>query len=116
MTIFCEGIKNDKRQVFLIMSLILYTSVVIIINNFYRGETMEKKKSILLLPLSLSLSFHFVATKRRLSFSFLFFVVDVCIRLIIASSFSKRFLFEKAHSLLNAAGRDGFPFGERKIP
>jgi len=24
MTIFCEGIKNDKRQVFLIMSLILY--------------------------------------------------------------------------------------------
>lgn len=76
---------------------------------------MEKKKSILLLPLSLSLSFHFVATKRRLSFSFLF-VVDVCIRLIIASSFSKRFLFEKAHSLLNAAGRDGFPFGERKIP
>lgn len=77
---------------------------------------MEKKKSILLLPLSLSLSFHFVATKRRLSFSFLFFVVDVCIRLIIASSFSKRFLFEKAHSLLNAAGRDGFPFGERKIP
>lgn len=77
---------------------------------------MEKKKSILLLPLSLSLSFHFVATKRRLSFSFLFFVVDVCIRLIIASSFSKRFLFEKAHSLLNAAGRDGFSFGERKIP
>ena len=55
MTIFCEGIKNDKRQVFLIMSLILYkTSVVIIINNFYRGETMEKKKSILLLPLSLA--------------------------------------------------------------
>ena len=77
---------------------------------------MEKKKSILLLPLSLSLSFHFVATKRRLSFSFLFFVVDVCIRLIIASSFSKRFLFEKAHSLLNAAGRDGFSFGERKLP
>ena len=74
MTIFCEGIKNDKRQVFLIMSLILYkTSVVIIINNFYRGETMEKKKSILLLPLSLSLSFHFVATKRRLSFSFFSF-------------------------------------------
>ena len=99
------------------MSLILYkTSVVMIINNFYRGETMEKKKSILLLPLSLSLSFHFVATKRRLSFSFLFFVVDVCIRLIIASSFSKRFLFEKAHSLLNAAGRDGFSFGERNIP
>ena len=77
---------------------------------------MEKKKSILLLPLSLSLSFHFVATKRRLSFSFLFFVVDVCIRLIIASSFSKRFLFEKALSLLNAAGRDGFSFGERNIP
>ena len=77
---------------------------------------MEKKKSILLLPLSLSLSFHFVATKRRLSFSFLIFVVDVCIRLIIASSFSKRFLFEKAHSLLNAAGRDGFSFGERNIP
>ena len=77
---------------------------------------MEKKKSILLLPLSLALSFHFVATKRRLSFSFLFFFVDVCIRLIIASSFSKRFLFEKAHSLLNAAGRDGFSFGERNIP
>ena len=77
---------------------------------------MEKKKSILLLPLSLSLSFHFVATKRRLSFSFFLFVVDVCTRLIIASSFSKRFLFEKALSLLNAAGRDGFSFGERKIP
>ena len=75
MTIFCEGIKNDKRQVFLIMSLILYKqkNVVIIINNFYRGETMEKKKAILLLPRSLSLSFHFVATKRRLSFSFFSF-------------------------------------------
>lgn len=68
MTIFCdEGIKI--RQ-----SLILYKQfVVIIINNFYRGETMEKKKLILLLPLSLSLSFHFVATKRRLSFSFFSF-------------------------------------------
>ena len=74
--------------------------------------------------ISRALSFQFVAqnaTKRRLSFSFFFFLLlylfhRVCIRLIIASSFSKRFLFEKAHSLLNAAGRDGFPFGERKIP
>ena len=45
---------------------------------------------------------------------YLFHRVRIC--LINASSFSKRFLFEKAHSLLNAAGRDGFPFGERKIP
>jgi len=79
------------------------------INNFYRGEMI----------LSRALSFHFVAqnaTKRRLSFSpfsfccYIFFIV--CVRLIIASSFPKRFLFEKAHSLLNAAGRDGFSFGD----
>lgn len=49
-------------------------------------------------------------------FLLLYLFHRVCIRLIIASSFSKRFLFEKAHSLLNAAGRDGFPFGERKLP
>ena len=76
---------------------------------------MEKTKLILLLPLS-----RFLFTLSRQSdaslFLFFLFVVDVCIRFIIASSFSKRFLFEKAHSLLNAAGRDGFPFGERKIP
>ena len=73
--------------------------------------------------ISRALSLRFVAqnaTKRRLSFFFFFLLLylfhRVCIRLIIASSFSKRFLFEKAHSLLNAAGRDGFPFGERKLP
>ena len=71
---------------------------------------MEKKKSILLLPLSLSLSFHFVATKRRLSFSFLFFVVDVCIRLIIASSFSKRFLFEESAFVVERGGERRFFF------
>lgn len=81
---------------------------------------MEKKKLILLLPLSLALSFHFVATKRRLSFSFFLFVVisfSSCMytfnnRVVVFESF----LFEKAHSLLNAAGRDGFSFGERKLP
>ena len=89
MTIFCdEGIKI--RQ-----SLILYKQfVVIIINNFYRGETMEKKKLILLLPLS-----RFLFTLSRQSdaslFLFFLFVVDVCIRLIIASSFSKAFFSRK---------------------
>lgn len=81
---------------------------------------MEKKKLILLLPLSLAF-FSLCRDKATPLFFFFFFLLlylfhRVCIRLIIASSFSKRFLFEKAHSLLNAAGRDGFSFGERKLP
>ena len=79
---------------------------------------MEKKKLILLLPLSLAF-FSLCRDKATPLFFFFFFLLlylfhRVCIRLIIASS--KRFLFEKAHSLLNAAGRDGFSFGERKLP
>ena len=69
--IFCD--EGTKTTVFLIMSLILYTTCRII-NNFYRGETMEKKKLILLLPLSLAF-FSLCRDKATPLFFFFFFLL-----------------------------------------